>query len=111
MDIVFEKAKLQKIFNRQSLIIKEFGKENGRVIMRRMSVLRAANNLEQIPHTKPERRHELTGKRKGEFAVDLKHPFRLVFRPNHKPIPLEEDGGINLKYVTSIEIIGVEDYH
>ena len=49
--------------------------------------------------------------KKGEFAVDLKHPFRLVFHPNHEPIPLKEDGGIDLKLVTSIAIIDVEDYH
>ena len=79
--------------------------------MRRMSVLRAAANLDQVPYKKPERRHELSGKRKGTFAVDLKHPFRLLFRPNHDPVPLKEDGGIELKLITSIEIIGVEDNH
>ncbi len=111
MEITFATSKLHKIFNSESRLVKEYGKENGRIIMRRMVVLKAARNLEQIPHKKPERRHELSGKRKGEFAVDLKHPFRLVFRSNHDPIPLKEDGGIALRLVTSIEIIQVEDYH
>jgi len=107
VDIAFDKPKLQKVFNHESRLIKEYGK----IIMRRMAVLKAATKLEQVPHRKPERRHELSGRRKGEFAVDLKHPFRLVFRPNHDPIPLKEDGGIDLKLVTAITIIRVEDYH
>lgn len=107
MDIAFDKPKLQKVFNHESRLIKEYGK----IIMRRMAVLKAATKLEQVPYRKPERRHELSGRRKGEFAVDLKHPFRLVFRPNHDPIPLKEDGGIDLKLVTAITIIRVEDYH
>jgi len=111
VDIEFEKSKLRDVFNNESNLIATYGKENGRKIMRRMSVLRAAKNLEQVSHKKPERRHQLSGKRKDEFAVDLKHPFRLVFRPHHDPIPLKEDGGIDLKLVTSIIIIRVEDYH
>ena len=111
MEITFATSKLHKIFNNESHLIKEYGKENGRIIMRRMVVLKAARNLEQVPHRKPERRHELSGKRKREFAVDLKHPFRLVFHPNHDPIPLKEDGEIELRLVTSIVIIRVEDYH
>ena len=111
MEIVFITSKLDKIFNHESRLIKEYGKENGRTIMRRMAVLKAAVNLDQVPYKKPERRHELSGKRKGTFAVDLKHPFRLLFRPNHDPVPLKEDGGIELKLITSIEIIGVEDNH
>ena len=79
--------------------------------MRRMMVLRAAINLSQVPHTKPERRHELSENHKGMFAIDLNHPYRLVFRPNHDPVPLKKDGGIDLESVTAIVIVGVEDYH
>ena len=53
----------------------------------------------------------MIGRRKGEFAVDLKQPFRLVFRPNHDPVPLKTDGGIDLEHITSITIMSVEDYH
>ncbi|KKL62261.1 hypothetical protein LCGC14_2186990 [marine sediment metagenome] len=74
MEVTFATSKLHKIFNHESRLIKEYGKENGRIIMRRMVVLKAAKNLEQIPHRKPERQHEFSGRRKGEFAVDLKHP-------------------------------------
>jgi proteic killer suppression protein len=101
MDIAFASTKLRKIVNCEKELNREYGQDKGRIIMRRMLVLRAAINLEQVPHLPPERRHELTGSRKGEFAVDLKHPFRLIFKPNHDPI----------RQVTAITIICVEDYH
>ena len=111
MEINFVNTKLAKIFNQEKLLRKEYGEEKSRITMKRMAVLKAASNLSQIPHKKPERRHELSGRIKGEFAVDLRQPFRLVFRPNHVPLPRKEDGGIDLEGVTSITIIRVEDYH
>jgi len=110
MDIDFKDKKLEKIFNTSRLLVREYG-ENSKVIQRRMAVLKAAENLAQVSHIKPERRHELTGKRQGQFAVDLQHPFRLTFEPNHNPIPLKDDGGIDLEKISSITIINVEDYH
>jgi proteic killer suppression protein len=64
-----------------------------------------------VPVRPPERRHELSGNRKGRFAVDLKHPQRLVFEPNHNPLPRGADGGLDLKKINAVTIIEVEDYH
>jgi proteic killer suppression protein len=111
MNIVFKNAKLEKVFNSEVELRKNYGNANGQTIMRRMSVLSAAQSLADISALPPERRHELTGARKGEFAIDLKHPFRLVIKPNHNPLPRKEDGGIDLKKVTDIIILDVEDYH
>jgi plasmid maintenance system killer protein len=112
MDIVFGTPKLKKIFNSEKELVRECGPEQGRIIMRRMAVLRAANNLEEVSPLPPERRHELSGDRNGQFAVDLKQPNRLVFKPNHAPVPLKDDGGYNLRQITAITIIGVvKDYH
>ena len=74
-------------------------------------MLMAAPTLAEVSYLKPERRHALTGNRKGQFAVDVKHPYRLVFRPNHDPLPRMEDWGIDLTKVTAITVLGVEDYH
>ena len=82
-----------------------------KAIMRRMAVLKAAGNLALVPTTKPERRHQLKGNREGAFAVDLIHPHRLVFEPNHEPMPLTDDGGIDTERVTAIKILEVIDYH
>jgi proteic killer suppression protein len=110
MDITFASSKLEKIFNAERLLKKEYG-ENGRVIMRRMILLRAAKNLAEIPSVKPERCHPLKGNRKGQYAVDLKHPYRLVFNIQNNPIPLLDDDGVDLAKVDAIKILSVEDYH
>ena len=111
MDITFKNRKLEKIFNSEKELCKKFGQENGRLIMRRMMVLNAAPCLVEVPDKRPERRHELKGNRRGQFAVDIKQPYRLVFKPNHKPLPRKDDGGLDLERITAITILGVEDYH
>ena len=77
----------------------------------RMAVLNNARTLSLVPTTPPERRHMLRGERMGQYAVDLVHPHRLVFVPDHDPIPRREDGGVNLDEVTAVTIIEVVDYH
>ena len=76
-----------------------------------MGVLKVADSLKDVSHKKPERRHELKGRLKGKFAVDLIYPFRLVFEPANEPVPRKEDGGIDLYQVTAVRILSVEDYH
>lgn len=110
MIIDFKTKKLEKTFNSKKALQAEYGK-NTRFIMRRMKVFYAASVLAEISHLPPERRHELTGQMKGTFAVDLKHPFRLLFKPAHNPVPLLDDGGIDLHQVNAITILTVEDYH
>ena len=53
----------------------------------------------------------ISGNRDGQFAVDLFHPHRLVFEPNHRPLPRKDDGGIDTEQVTAITILDVIDYH
>ena len=77
----------------------------------RLGVLENAPNLAAVPTDKPVRRHQLKANRAGQFAVDLVHPCRLVFKPNHAPIPRRPDGGIDTERVTAITIIDVVDYH
>jgi toxin HigB-1 len=111
MDITFSNEKLAKIFNSEKSLVREYGPENAKKIKRRMAVLRAAYCLEEVPVLPPERRHELSGNRKEQFAVDLKHPRRLIFVPNYNPLPRKADGGLDLKKISAITIINVEDYH
>jgi proteic killer suppression protein len=111
LDISFTSSRMEKLFNSSENLIKAFGEPQATKIELRMEVLQVADNLGLVPHTVPERRHELVGKRKGQFAVNLKHPYRLVFEPDHDPIPLKDDGGIDLEQVTAVKILDVIDYH
>jgi len=111
MDVVFRTRKLQKASNSEELLEREYGAENGRLIMRRLLVLQNANSLGDVPRDRPERCHALEGKRRGQFAVDVKHPFRIVFEPANDPLPLRDNGELDLARVTSICILSIEDYH
>ena len=64
-----------------------------------------------VPTNPPERRHQLSGERNGQYAVDLVHPHRLVLQPNHDPVPRLADVGIDVGHVTAITIVEVIDYH
>ena len=104
-------TKLQKLLGKHKELVKAFGDKRAKMIEKRVAFLGAAPNLQDVPQTKPFRCHELTGKRKGEFAVNVEDQLRIVFIPNHDPVPRKPDGGIDKKIVTEITIIEVEDYH
>ena len=80
-------------------------------IQMRLGVLKQAAHLGDVPKAPPERCHQLTADRDEAFAVVVKDQWRLVFVPNHDPIPRKADGGIDEERVTAIEIQGVIDYH
>ena len=111
MDIVFRTRKLEKTFNSRRDLTKAYGDRLAKATMRRMAVLLSARTLAMVPTTPPERRHQLVGRRKGQYAVDLIHPHRLVFKPANEPVPQTEDGGIDVDRVTAIVILDVVDYH
>ena len=111
MNIIFKTNKLRKIFNCEKELVRTYGAERAAIVKKRMVFLKAANNLYRVPVTPPYYRHQLKGSYKGCFAVNVKHPYRLIFRPANKPLPLLDDGGLDLIRVTDIEIIGLEDYH
>ena len=46
----------------------------------------------------------------GQYAVDLTHPYRLIFEPTNTPVQ-GADGDIATDEVTAITIIEVIDYH
>ncbi len=111
MEINFLTRKQHRLFNSEVELRREYGTRIGVTIMRRLEFMAAAQCLEEIPHTPPYRRHELTGNRKGQLAVDLGHPHRLVFEPDHDPVPTKAAGGLDLRRITAITILEVEDYH
>ena len=111
MDISFKTRKLQKIFNSQGNLQRNYGADMSRAIQRRMAILKNAPNLSCVPANPPMHLHQLTGNREKQFAVDLSQPHRLVFTPNHEPLPTREDGGLDRGRITAIVILAVVDYH
>lgn len=111
MDISFNSSRLEKDCNDSKRTTKRWGSDCGSRLRRRLDELRAAETLE-IMRTLPQARcHELRGDRKDQLAVDLKHPYRLIFEVANDPLPQKEDGGLDWKNVTAIRILEVTDYH
>lgn len=106
----YKSRKLEKQLTDPKELLKTFGQLAVKIKMR-LKNLKDADNL-AIMRTLPAARcHELTGDRKGELAVDVSGNYRLVFEPNHDPVPQKEDGGLNWEEVTKIQINAIEDYH
>lgn len=78
-----------------------------------LTALQAAPNLALFApsYSAPHRCHELTGNLKGTLSIDLDHPYRLLFVPDHTPLPQLEEGGLDWNQVSAVTIKGVEDTH
>ncbi|MCS0494340.1 hypothetical protein NVS89_04465 [Ancylobacter sp. MQZ15Z-1] len=75
-------------------------------------MLAEALHLGDVPTGTPVHCHPLKhGSRKGQYAVTLKANWRLVFRPDHDPLPTLASGELDLSKVTVIHLIEVVDYH
>jgi plasmid maintenance system killer protein len=84
----------------------------GKKIQQRLGEIAAANNLRvlwTLQHIHP---HILGGDRDGQISIDLKPPYRLLFLPDHNPIPRKEGGDLDMEKITRIKILEVaEDTH
>ena len=88
-----------------------YGKPLAERLQQRLAEFQAADTLDDISRLPPARCHELSQDRKGQLAVDLVHPKRLIFEPDHNPLPCKPDGGLDWSQVTRILVIEIIDYH
>ncbi|MRG46436.1 killer suppression protein HigA [Chitinophaga sp. SYP-B3965] len=110
MVITFADKKLEKLINDDKKLLLEYGKPQARTIKKRLQQLKFAATLEEVRYVSGNY-HELTNKRKGQWACDLIQPDRLVFTPHEKPIPSNEYGQYIWQKITGVEIIEVINYH
>ena len=110
MEISFATSKLAKLCNSEKKLRADYGPRMAGVIQQRLMDLDAAETLESMKDV-PGSCHQLTGNLDGLFAVALVHPDRLVFAPDHDPVPQLSGGGVDWSKVTKIEVVGIGDYH
>jgi proteic killer suppression protein len=111
MEISFTNAKLEKLCNSAKKLRAKYGARMADLIQRRLLELSAAESLEIMKALPGARCHELKQNRAGQLAVDLVHPQRLVFEPDHDPVPAKDDGGLSWAEVTKILVVEISDYH
>lgn len=97
MDVRYSK-KMEKVCTNAAEARKKHGQRMAREISACIDALRAADSVEELIQGHIFRCHALVENRKGQYAMDLVQPYRLIF----------EKGDDGVLYVTVIEIV---DYH
>jgi len=104
MKIHYSTKKLEKVLTSMQQIKKHYGKDFVK-ITNRLSELRAADNLKQIPEIPPPRRHKLFGNYAGCWGINFSKNDRIIIQPTG-------DYDINdLSTITEVIIVTLEDYH
>jgi len=110
IEILFRSRKMEKACGSERESKRMWGKSSS-LVRQRVAELAAAETLAEMMLLPAARCHPLKGDRAGQFAVDLRHPHRLVFEPVNNPLPRKEDGGIDLEKISTIYVLEVVDYH
>ena len=98
MDITYKSKKLEKICTNARTAERTYGRQMAEKIQQRIDEISAADTVEMMIQFYLGRCHPLLQDRKGQYAVDLVHPYRLVF----------EKRGSEIQIANILEIV---DYH
>lgn len=98
LQITYKNRKIEKLCTNAYEAEKGHGREMAEKIQQRIDEIAAALSVEMMIQFHIGRCHPLTGNRKNQYAVDLVHPYRLVF----------EKQGEDIQIANIIEIV---DYH
>ena len=82
MQIAYKTKKLEKICTDFSEAVIEYGILIAQKIHMRIDQISASRTIDDLIKYNIGRCHLLTGDRKGQYAMDLVHPFRLIFIVN-----------------------------
>lgn len=98
MNIEFKSNKLERECTDYKAAVNKYGDIMAQKLAQRMTELQSADTVEMLVQFSVGRCHPLKGNRKGEYAMDLVHPYRLIFENKNSKLKL-------------IKIISIEDYH
>lgn len=98
MDITYKNNKIKKVCMDAKAAEITYGREMADKIHQRIDEIGAADTVEMMIQFRIGRCHPLKQNRKGQYAVDLVHPYRLLFEKN----------GDEIQIANILEIV---DYH
>ena len=98
MGITYKNKKIEKICTNAEVAERTYGREMAEKIHQRIGEIGAAETVEMMIRFHVGRCHMLTQNRRGQYAMDLVHPYRLVFEKN----------GDEIQIANILEIV---DYH
>lgn len=98
MEVTYKSTRLEKLCTNAYAAEKKYGIQMAEKIKLRIDQISATLSVEMMLQFKVGRCHQLKGDRKDQFAVDLVHPYRLIF----------EKLGDDIQIANIMEIV---DYH
>lgn len=98
MKIKYKSRKLEKICTNAQTAEKKYGMRMAEKIHQRIDEIRTAPSVSMLVQYHIGRCHALTQNRKGQYAMDLIHPYRLVFEKHGEEIEIAH-------------ILEIGDYH
>ena len=88
MQITYKTKKIEKFCTDSSFAEKKYGSDMANKIDQRIGEITASDTVEFMIKFRIGRCHSLHNNRKGQYAVDLVHPYRLVFEINGNEIQI-----------------------
>lgn len=98
IEVTYKSNALKRICTDYGVAVRKHGQLMAEIIHRRISEIEAADSIEMLVRYKIGRCHPLQGNRRGQYAMDLIHPFRLILEPDEMSIRI-------------VKVIEIEDYH
>ncbi len=98
MDIRYKNNKIRRLCTDASVAKKKYNLRMADKLHERLEQIRYATSVEVLIYLQLGRCHPLYGDRLGQYAMDLVHPYRLIF----------------IKYGNTIDIVEIQeivDYH
>jgi proteic killer suppression protein len=110
LDIYFNDRRIEKLCTDYREAVRTLGQNGAKKLRQRLDDLARAATLEQM-RILPGGCEELKGDRAGQFSVRLAGGDRLIFEPDHDPVPIKADGGMDWQQITAILLLEIDDYH
>ena len=88
MEITYKNRRIEKVCTDIKVSDKTYGNEMSNKIQMRIDQITAAETVEEMIQYHNGRCHSLTSNRKGQYAVDLVHPYRLIFEKHGEQIQI-----------------------
>ena len=98
LEITYRNRKIERICTNAEAAERAYGRDMADKIHQRIDELSAADTIEMMIQYHIGHCHPLSQDRKGQYALDLVHPYRLVFSKS----------GDKIQIANVIEIV---DYH
>ncbi|WP_077391683.1 type II toxin-antitoxin system RelE/ParE family toxin [Mobilibacterium timonense] len=98
MEVTYKSKKIKKVCTNAKDAERAYGREMANKIHQRIDEITASDTVEVLVQCRIGRCHLLSNNRKGQYAMDLVHPYRLVF----------EKRGEEIQIANILEIV---DYH